>query len=114
MAPIAQPGPAPQFCPRCRIPLPAPKPPYCPNCGMSLQERPVWLTVIAALGAAFLGLAGLCMGAFGACVALFAMSSPGGLARSDTMWIWGVLFGAVLCAVAAVALLVWLIKKPKR
>jgi hypothetical protein len=81
---------------------------------MTLQERPVWLTVISGIGAVLLGFTALCLGGFGACVALFAMSSPGGLARSDTLWIWGVLAGAVVCAAAAIAILVWLIKKPKR
>ncbi|BCM92414.1 hypothetical protein IAD21_04294 [Abditibacteriota bacterium] len=113
MAPIPPPGPSPQLCPRCALPLPEPRPPYCPRCGAALQQRPVWLTVIAALGAAFLGFAALCLGAFGACVAILVAGEGGSTASSDALWIWGVLIGAVLCAAAAIALLVWLFKKPK-
>lgn len=80
---------------------------------LNAQERPTWLIGIAAIGAALLGLTGIALGGFGACVALFASSSPGGLSRPDTQWIWGVLAVAVVCAIAAVGILIWIIKKPK-
>jgi hypothetical protein len=32
---------------------------------------------------------------------------------SDLAWVWGVLIGAVVCAAAAIAILVWVLKKPK-
>ncbi len=80
---------------------------------MALNERPVWLTVVATLGAIFLGFAALCLGGFGACVALFFGGEGGGMFSSDALWVWGILIGAVLCAIAAVAILVWVLKKPK-
>lgn len=112
MAPISAPGPGQAFCPNCRFPLPEPRPDFCPRCGASLKQRPVWLTVIAALGAALLGFVALGMGAFGACIAIIGGASGASLG-SDMAWIWGVLLGAVLCAAAAIAILVWLLKKPK-
>jgi len=113
MAPIPEPNATAERCSNCGAPLPEPKPALCPNCGASLYQRPVWLSVIAGLGAAVLGLAALCLGGFGACVALFAGAEGGSLFSSDALWIWGCLLGAVLCAVAAGFIIRWLIKKPK-
>lgn len=113
MAPIPEPGPAPQLCSRCGTPLTDPQPPYCPHCGAPLHQRSVWVTVVAALGAALLGGAALCLGAFGACIAVLVSGEKGSSQANDMLWVWGIFAGAVVCAVAAIAILVWLLKKPK-
>ena len=109
MAPIPEPGPGQDICPHCRLPLPKLRPLYCPHCGASIRGRPLWLSIIAALGAGLLGLAALGLGAIGACFALFTLGGS-----NDSLLVTvGFVVGAALCGLAAIAILVWLLKKPK-
>lgn len=114
MAPLPDPLSSAEFCPNCRAPLPQPRPALCPNCGASLRTRPWWMTLLVSLVAIVLGLAGLCLGGFGACVAVFSSAEGGKMSSSDWLQILAIIGGGIVCGAAAIALLLWLLKKPKR
>jgi hypothetical protein len=105
-SPLPDPSSTARPCPKCGQPLPAPKAASCPHCGANL--KPLFGPVVPALLAFLLGVVALGAGGLGS---LGTVND--GLTGSNTNAnASGSMFNlSLLCGAAAVAIVVWLIRR---